>query len=152
VPGHDDDPGRGGSRPQPGLLPAPVAVAAELLDRLAPQLPALTQLGERDRLLVATWLVGLRSPRTRRAYLTDVRAWLDWLNWLVARGIDMLAARGVHVEPQSPPARCWRCPHRRLTLLRSGLGELWAWHLRTSMTCSAHALREQEELSAAVFR
>jgi len=34
------------------------------------------RLGEREQVLMAAWLTGLRSPRTRRAYAADVAAWL----------------------------------------------------------------------------
>lgn len=77
------------------LSPTLSAVAGEVLDHAAAALPALAELGERDRLLVATWLVGLRSARTRRAYFGDVRV---WLRWLAARDVDALAAQRVHVD------------------------------------------------------
>lgn len=76
-------------------LPASVAVAGEVLEHMTAELPALGQRGERDRLLLATWLLGLRSPRTRKAYLGDVTGWLDWL---AERGVDVLDARRVHVD------------------------------------------------------
>ena len=70
-------------------------LAAELLDRVRAELPALGGLGERDQILVAAWLTGLRSARTRRAYAADV---LAWLAWLTARDTGVLAARRVYVD------------------------------------------------------
>jgi site-specific recombinase XerD len=89
-----------------GLLPveapavvcpvAPVpAVAAELVDRVAAELPALVELGPRERLLVAAWLVSLRAARTRRAYLGD---FLVWQRFCAQREVDVLAAGRVHVD------------------------------------------------------
>lgn len=82
----------GAARP---VLPSSVAVASEVLEHMAAELPALRRRRERDRLLLATWLLGLRSARTRRAYLGDVAGWLDWL---AERDVDVLAARRVHVD------------------------------------------------------
>lgn len=79
----------------PAGLPASVMVAGEVLEHMTAELPALAHRGERDRLLLATWLLGLRSARTRRAYLGDVAAWLDWL---AARNVEVLDARRVHVD------------------------------------------------------
>ena len=62
----------------PGAGPA--AVAAELLGRVRAELPVIGGLGERDQVLVAVWLTGLRSARTRRAYAGDVAAWLGRLS------------------------------------------------------------------------
>ena len=45
----------------------PAAVAAELLSRVRAELPAVGELEERDQILLAAWLTGLRSARTRRA-------------------------------------------------------------------------------------
>ncbi len=59
------------------------------------ELPAIGELGERDQVLVAAWLTGLRSARTRRAYAADVVAWLAWL---AERETDVLAAGRVHVD------------------------------------------------------
>jgi hypothetical protein len=39
-------------------------------------LPALADLGRREELLAAAWLMSLRSARTRRVYAGDLRAWL----------------------------------------------------------------------------
>jgi hypothetical protein len=50
--------------PAPGAGPA--AVAAELTGRIRAELPAIGELGERDQVLVAGWLTGLRSAHTRR--------------------------------------------------------------------------------------
>ena len=61
----------------PGAGPA--ALAAELLGRVRAELPAVGGLGEQEQVLVAAWLTGLRSARTRRAYAGDVAAWLGWL-------------------------------------------------------------------------
>lgn len=79
----------------PAGLPASVAVAGEVLEHMTTELPALARRGQRDRLLLATWLLGLRSARTRRAYLGDVAGWLDWL---AERNVDVLDARRVHVD------------------------------------------------------
>lgn len=58
-------------------------------------LPAVSELGEREQVLVSAWLTGLRSARTPRAYAGDVVA---WLGWLAKRGTDVLAAGRVHVD------------------------------------------------------
>lgn len=58
---------------------AAAALADELLAVTRAELPALAELPERERLLVAVWLVSLRSARTRRAYFGDLAAWLAWL-------------------------------------------------------------------------
>ena len=63
--------------PAPGV--GPVVLAAELLGRVRAELPLIGGLGEREQVLVAAWLTGLRSTRTRRAYAADVAAWLGWL-------------------------------------------------------------------------
>ena len=88
-----------------GRLPAPVspaapgagpaALAAELLARVRAELPMIGELGEREQVLVAAWLTGLRSARTRRAYAGDVAA---WLGWLAGRDTGALAAGRVHVD------------------------------------------------------
>ena len=44
----------------------PAAVAGELLGRVRAELPVVGGLGEREQILVAAWLTGLRSARTRR--------------------------------------------------------------------------------------
>jgi hypothetical protein len=61
------------------VLPAapgagPAAVAGELLGRVRAELPAVGELGEREQVLVAARLTGLRSARTRRAYAGNVAA------------------------------------------------------------------------------
>ena len=43
----------------------PAAVAGELLGRLRAELPVVGDLGEREQVLVAAWLTGLRSARTQ---------------------------------------------------------------------------------------
>jgi integrase/recombinase XerD len=73
----------------------PAALAAELLDRMRAELPAIGELGEREQVLVAAWLTGLRSARTRRAYAGDMMA---WLGWLADRDTGALAAGRVHVD------------------------------------------------------
>ena len=73
----------------------PAMLAAELLGRIRTELPMVGELGERDQVLVAAWLTGLRSARTRRAYAGDVAA---WLGWLAERDTDVLAAGRVHVD------------------------------------------------------
>jgi integrase/recombinase XerD len=70
-------------------------LAGELLGRVRAELSAIGELGERDQVLVAAWLTGLRSARTRRAYAGDVMA---WLGWLADRETDVLAAGRVHVD------------------------------------------------------
>jgi integrase/recombinase XerD len=77
----------------PGAGPA--VLAGELLRRVRAELPVVGGLGEREQLLVAAWLTGLRSARTRRAYATDVVA---WLGWLAGRETGALAAGRVHVD------------------------------------------------------
>jgi site-specific recombinase XerD len=77
----------------PGAGPA--VVAGELLRRVRAELPMIGGLGEREQVLVAAWLTGLRSVRTRRAYAGDVVAWLAWL---AGRGTGALAAGRVHVD------------------------------------------------------
>ncbi len=62
---------------------------AELLGRVRAELPVIGQLGELEHVLMAAWLTGLRSARTRRAYAGDVVA---WLGWLAGRGTGALAA------------------------------------------------------------
>ncbi|TQM01718.1 tyrosine-type recombinase/integrase [Pseudonocardia kunmingensis] len=70
-------------------------MAGALLSRLDVEHPVLSRLPARERLLAAAWLTGYRSARTRRAYATDLAAWLDWLN---ALGVDVLHARRVHAD------------------------------------------------------
>ena len=81
---------RAGARP-----PGPAAIAAELLARTRAELPVLAGLGEREELLAAAWLASLRTPRTRRAYASDIRG---WLGWLTDHGTDVLDAGRVHVD------------------------------------------------------
>jgi integrase/recombinase XerD len=73
----------------------PAALAAELTGRIRAELPVIGGLDERAQVLVAAWLTGLRSARTRRAYAGDVTA---WLGWLAERDTDVLAAGRVHVD------------------------------------------------------
>jgi integrase/recombinase XerD len=73
----------------------PAVVAAELLGRVRAELPVIGGLEEREQVLVAAWLTGLRSARTRRAYAGDVAV---WLGWLAERDTDVLAAGRVHVD------------------------------------------------------
>ena len=79
----------------PAIAAGPAMVAAEILGRIRAELPVIGELGERDQVLVAAWLTGLRSARTRRAYAADVAA---WLGWLAARDTGALAAGRVHVD------------------------------------------------------
>jgi integrase/recombinase XerD len=74
---------------------ARAVLAGELLGRVRAELPAVGELREREQVLVAAWLTGLRSARTRRAYAGDVMAWLGWLG---DRETDVLAAGRVHVD------------------------------------------------------
>jgi integrase/recombinase XerD len=69
--------------------------AAELVARVRAELPNLADLGRREELLAAAWLMSLRAARTRRAYAGDLRAWLAWLG---EREIDVLAAGRVHAD------------------------------------------------------
>ena len=73
----------------------PAMVAGELLGRVRAELPVIGRLGEREQVLMAAWLTGLRSARTRRAYAADVAA---WLGWLTERQTSALAAGRVHVD------------------------------------------------------
>jgi integrase/recombinase XerD len=80
---------------RPAAGPGPAALAAELIGRIRAELPVIGGLEERDQVLVAAWLTGLRSPRTRRAYAADLAAWLGWLD---DRETGVLAACRVHVD------------------------------------------------------
>jgi integrase/recombinase XerD len=73
----------------------PAMLAAELVGRVRAELPMVGKLEEREQLLVAAWLTGLRSARTRRAYAGDVAA---WFGWLTERETGALAAGRVHVD------------------------------------------------------
>jgi hypothetical protein len=85
---------------------APALLTAELLGRMRAELPVVGELGEREQVLVAAWLTGLRSPRTRGAYAADVAA---SLGWLTRRGTDVRAAGRVgRVMPR------WRSPRRQV--------------------------------------
>jgi site-specific recombinase XerD len=79
----------------PQSLSGPTVVAGELIERVTRELPGLAELGQRERLLAAAWLLSLRSARTRRAYFADFGA---WLGWLAGRDLEVLAARRVHVD------------------------------------------------------
>ena len=70
-------------------------LAAEVLGRARAELPVTGGPGEREQVLVAAWLAGLRSAQTRRVYAGDVAA---WLSWLAARDTDVLEAGRVHVD------------------------------------------------------
>jgi hypothetical protein len=63
----------------PSSAAGPALLATELLGRVRAKFPVIGGLEERDQVLVAAWLTGLRSARTRRAYAGDVTAWLGWL-------------------------------------------------------------------------
>ena len=90
------DPGRlPGTVSAAALGAGPAVLAAELLGRGRAELPVVAELGEREQVLVAAWLTGLRSARIRRAYAADVVAWLCWL---AERGTGALAAGRVHVD------------------------------------------------------
>ena len=63
------------ARVLPAALGAdPATLAAELLGRVRAELPAVGELGEREQVLEAARLTGLRSARTRRAYAGNVAA------------------------------------------------------------------------------
>src|SRR5215831_14936109 len=89
MPPHDVD-----VRPAPAGA-GPALVAAELLARTIGELPVVGELEGQEQLLVAAWLAGLRSPRTRRAYDADLVAWLGWLH---QRQTDAFIAARVHVD------------------------------------------------------
>jgi integrase/recombinase XerD len=78
-----------------GPAAGPARLAVELLGRVQAEFPAVGELGEREQVLVAAWLTGLRSARTRRAYAADVVAWLGWLG---GRETGVLEAGRVHVD------------------------------------------------------
>jgi integrase/recombinase XerD len=73
--------------------------AAELVTRVRAALPTMAGLPAREELLAAAWLMSLRlslrSARTRRAYVGDLRVWLAWM---VERGVDVLGAGRVHAD------------------------------------------------------
>jgi integrase/recombinase XerD len=73
----------------------PAALAAELVGRERAELPVVGELGEREQVIAAVALTGLRSARPRRAYVGDVAA---WLGWLVGPDTEALAAGRVHVD------------------------------------------------------
>ena len=73
----------------------PAMLAGELTGRIRAELPVIGELAEREQVLAAAWLTGLRSARTRRAYAGDLVA---WLGWLTDRDTDVLAAGRVHVD------------------------------------------------------
>ena len=85
----------GDLEPRAAAAAGPTAVAAELTGRIRAELPVIGTLAERDQVLVAAWLTGLRSARTRRAYAGDMAA---WLGWLAERDTEVLAAGRVHVD------------------------------------------------------
>jgi integrase/recombinase XerD len=72
-----------------------VRMAGELVDHVLAELPALAALTDRDRLLAAAWLAGLRSARTRRSYAGDLLAWQEWL---ADRGVEVLTGGRVQVD------------------------------------------------------
>ena len=76
------------------VVPGP-AIAARMLAALDVEHPVLAAHQARERLLAATWLAGYRAARTRRAYASDLAAWLDWLR---GTGVDVLAVRRVHLD------------------------------------------------------
>ncbi|MGH3784099.1 MAG: tyrosine-type recombinase/integrase [Pseudonocardiaceae bacterium] len=81
--------------PRSGCGVSAAATAGELLESTRVELPALTGLAEGEQLLVAAWLVSLRSARTRRAYFGDIAVWLGWLR---ERRLDPLAVGRVQVD------------------------------------------------------
>src|SRR5262245_32612202 len=72
-----------------------VGVAAELVARMVAEQPVVGECPPRERMMIAAWLSGLRSQRTRRAYARDVMVW--W-RWCTDRGVELLAAQRVHVD------------------------------------------------------
>jgi hypothetical protein len=69
------------------------ALAAELRGRVRAELPVIGEMGEREQVLAAAWLTGLRSGVP--AYAGDVAA---WFGWLAGRDTGALAAGRVHVD------------------------------------------------------
>ena len=80
---------------RPVAAAGPAMLAGELTGRIRAELPVIGELAEREQVLAAAWLTGLRSARTRRAYAGDLVA---WLGWLTDRDTDVLAAGRVHVD------------------------------------------------------
>ena len=73
----------------------PHAIAGELVTRITAELPAIAELHTTEQVVVAAWLAGLRSPRTRRAYAADVTGFARWCH---IRGVEMLAVGRTHVD------------------------------------------------------
>jgi hypothetical protein len=94
----------------------PAIVAGELLARVRAELPVVTTLNGGKQVLVAAWLTGLHSARTRRAYAGDLAAWCGWLH---ERGTGVLAAGRVHVD-------LWAA-----TLLGDGAAASTVWGVKT---------------------
>ena len=70
--------------------------SSRLLEDVADELmPAVLWPDARLRRLVAGWLAGFRSPRTRRAYAGDLLVWQQWCD---ARALDPLRARRVQAD------------------------------------------------------
>jgi Phage integrase, N-terminal SAM-like domain len=131
--------------PHTGSKVGAAAAAGERLTATRAELPALAELGHREQLLVAVWLVSLRSARTRRAYLGDLAAWLAWLG---QRGWDPLGVGRVqvdiwvraHTEAGAMPATIrrrlsalsswYRCPASARSRKRVGTPRGWT-HRRT---------------------
>jgi len=108
-------------------------VAAELLGRIRAELPAVGALEDRDQVLVAAWLTGLRSARTRRAYAGDLVA---WLGWLADRDTEVLAAGRVHVDLW---AATWLDAGAAASSVRRRLSALSSFY----RYCAAHDLTGQ---------
>ena len=76
--------------------PASAAPGVELLERVSDDVAVLAGLTDpRLQLVVAGWLAGFRSTRTRRAYGADLAAFAAWC---APRGLDVLSARRVQVD------------------------------------------------------
>jgi hypothetical protein len=95
---HGPDAGAGEDRVECGG-----EVRAAVADHELDSLPAVA-VREREQLLAAAWLTSLRSPRTRRAYSGDLRA---WLSWLAERGVSRNSA-ALMLYGRIRPMGSWR--------------------------------------------
>ena len=90
------DAGTGATTPIQRSTPSGRPSSSRLLKDVADELmPAVLWPDSRLRLLVAGWLAGFRSPRTRRAYAGDPLLWQQWCN---TRALDPLRACRVQAD------------------------------------------------------
>lgn len=86
-------------RPAGELIPADPAAARAVLAEAVETLPALPPVDPHDRYglraLTVLWLEADKTEHTRRAYFTDLNAWLDWCR---RTGLDPLQARRANVD------------------------------------------------------